>query len=85
MNLRAWLLLVCKALQAVVEKSWAHAFEGVGILSAQKFLSPKILKALNWESLPKVPDSLPALGQASALSTQIKSKRGGVGALDLGC
>ena len=67
-NLRAWLLLVCKALQAVVvEKSWAHAFERVGILSAQKFLSPKILKALNWESLPKVPDSLPALGQASAL------------------
>jgi len=65
---RDWLLVICEAIQAVVANtSWKHAFERVGILSSQALLSPKILKALEWDSRPHIPDTLPALGQASAL------------------
>lgn len=65
---RDWLLIICEAIQAVVaNKSWKHAFERVGILSSQALLSPKILKALEWDSCPHIPHTLPASGQASAL------------------
>lgn len=67
-HVRDWLLVICDAIQTVVaNKSWKHAFERVGILSSQALLSPKILKALEWDSCPHIPDTLPALGQASGL------------------
>jgi len=67
-HIRDWLLVVCEAIQAVVaSRSWKHAFERVGILSFQTLISPKILKTLEWDSCPHIPDTLPALGQASAL------------------
>lgn len=68
MTSHLWLQTVCDAIQlVVVGKSWQTAFERVGLMSGQTLLSIKILKALDWGSCPAVPNTLPALGQASAM------------------
>lgn len=67
-SLQTWFKIVNDAIDAiVVSKSWRHAFERVRILSSQSLISPKLLKALAWESCPEIPNKLPAPGQAARM------------------
>ena len=67
-TLQLWLQVVCNAIQCIIAgKNWHSAFQHVGLMSGQKLLSSKILHALGWNSCPQVPDTLPAVGQASAM------------------
>ena len=63
-----WARLVIHPIQeVVVGKPWRAAFERTGFLAKQALLSPKILKALAWESCPKIAAGPPPHGQASGM------------------
>ena len=73
-SLHIWFKIVKNAIDAfVMSKSWRHAFERVGILSSQSLMSPKLLKALAWESCPEIANTLPAPGQAARMFPRSKA------------
>ena len=63
-----WLTVVCDAIRLIIAgKNWRSAFERVGLMSGQSLVSAKILEAFGWTACPAVPETLPAVGQASAM------------------
>ena len=64
----SWLRIVSDAIQGVVvSKDWLRAFRQTGLLSCQDQLTPKLLRALGWDTRPVIASGLPGLGQAAAL------------------